>query len=74
MTYMQLLSMVMTTKTKQKLNIEGKNLELQERELSLREAKLQENRDVRRAQIKENRDARREQMEMMLSIINKLAK
>jgi hypothetical protein len=38
-------------------------LELQERELSLREAKLQE-----------NRDARREQMEMMLSIINKLAK
>jgi hypothetical protein len=47
---------------------------LQERELSLREAELQENRDVRRAQIKENREARREQMEMMLSIINKLAK
>ena len=42
--------------------------------MSLREAELQENRDVRRAQIKENRDARREQMEMMLSIINKLAK
>jgi hypothetical protein len=48
---------------KQKLNSEEKKLELQERELSLREAELQE-----------NRDARREQMEMMLLIINKLAK